>query len=133
MGGLLTSQLTWLSSDLGEDGAAEECRGQGPSMRRMRARVRWIEASKGGRMAPPSGHRYVTIGRFPEDGPEWPDGAWSVVVEFDTPPLPSSSESIATVSFLMPSAPHGRLQPGRVFTLHEGRVQVAEVELVSLA
>ena len=110
----------------------EEYSGQDPPMRRVRARVRWIEATKGRRTAPPSGHRYVTIGRFCEDGPGWPDGAWSVVVEFDTPPAPRSVESMATVSFLMPSAPHERLQPGRVFTLHEGRAPVAEVEVLGL-
>ena len=53
---------------------------------KARALVAWLAPSEGGRSSLPDGRRYVTIGKFPEDGPEWPDGAWSVVLGFDMPP-----------------------------------------------
>ncbi len=94
---------------------------------RYRARVEWVFAEEGGRQSPPHSTRYITISRFPEDGPGWPDGAWSIVVEFDEPPSTSKSPSYGTVRFLMNTAPHERLYPGAEFTLYEGLSRVARV------
>ena len=93
------------------------------------ATVSWLSADEGGRTELPDGHRYVTVGKFPDDGLGWPDGAWSVVLEFDIPPSRQGSPSLATASFLMDTAPHERLRPGSRFELYEGLRKVATVQL----
>jgi hypothetical protein len=98
---------------------------------RARARVTWLSSSEGGRSPLPGGRRYVTIGKFPEDGPNWPDGGWSVVLEFDTPPSVQGSPSIGVATFLMDTAPHDRLRDGQRFELFEGLRRVAVVEVIA--
>jgi len=93
------------------------------------ARVNWILPSDGGRSAVPDCLRYVTLSRFTEDSPNWPDGAWSVVLEFERSPVEQGHVSMGVASFLMEAAPNDRLQPGRSFELFEGRKRVAVVEL----
>ena len=95
-----------------------------------RARVRWLSKTEGGRTSLPGGERYVTIGRFPEEGPGWPDGAWSVVIDFETPPAEQGNPSVGTASFLMEAAPQERLEQGTHFELYEGLSKVADVELL---
>ena len=97
----------------------------------QRAKVNWVPREEGGRSALPTGTRYVTIGRFPEDGEKWPDGGWSVVLDFSTPPSEQGVTSFGRASFLMEKAPHERLRPGRSFELYEGLRKVATVELLS--
>ena len=94
-------------------------------------RVNWLLPEDGGRSALPTGHRYVTVSRFPEDGPEWPDGAWSVEVVFDRPPSEQGNPSVGTASFLVDAAPQKRLRPGSTFELYEGLKKVATVDLVN--
>ena len=96
----------------------------------VRASVEWLTARDGGRAALPDVQRYVTIGKFPEDGPEWPDGAWSVVLESDPPPSEQGSPSVGVASFLMANAPQDRLRVGQRFGLYEGRKKVASVEVL---
>jgi hypothetical protein len=72
----------------------------------------------------------VTISKFPEEGPGWPDGAWSVVLDFDASPSVQGNPSLGRASFLMDSAPQERLHPGQRFELYEGLKKVATVEVL---
>ena len=94
------------------------------------ARVHWVPPEKGGRMTLPTGKQYATVSRFPEDGEAWLQEAWSVVLEFDEPPVTQGNPSIARARFLVASAPVDRLQPGRAFELYEGKTRVATVEII---
>lgn len=94
-----------------------------------RAKVNWLSADEGGRSELPSTHRYVTISRFPDDDDGWPDGAWSVVLDFDTSPAEQGNPSYGRASFLMDTAPQDRLRAGQQFDLYEGLKKVATVEL----
>lgn len=95
-----------------------------------KARVTWVQSSEGGRASLPENQRYVTIAKFAEDGAGWPDGAWSVVLDFAVPPLVQGSPSVGEASFLMENAPQQRIQRGRRFDLYEGLKKVAVVELI---
>lgn len=95
-----------------------------------RAKVSWLLPSESGRSALPSGNRYATVGRFPEDGPQWPDGAWTVVLEFPAPPSEQGNPSFGSATFLAPDAPRSRLRTGQIFELYEGTRKVADVELI---
>lgn len=96
------------------------------------ASVRWLaQAIRGTSHLPPT-LRYVALSRFPEDGPQWPDGAWSVELRFAIPPSEQTEglETRARVRFLMDDAPAERLRPGARFRIYEGPTPVAEVEVV---
>ena len=99
-------------------------------MSRCTAKVTWISKAAGGRSSLPTGDQYVAVSRFPEDGLNWPDGAWSVVLEFSSPASEQGNPSVGTARFLSEEAPLERLRPGRVFELYEGLHQVATVELI---
>jgi hypothetical protein len=77
-----------------------------------------------------TGNKLIHPGRFPEDGPETPHGAWSVVCAFDSPPSQQGSPSFGRVSFYVADAPHERFRPGTRFSLHEGPMEVAQVEVL---
>ena len=100
-------------------------------MQELNAKVHWLPHSDRGTRRLPASLLYIGIGRFEEDGPAWPDGAWSIVCRFAEPPAEQGSPSVARVRFMVDAAPHERLVPGRRFGLYEGRRQVAEVELVT--
>jgi hypothetical protein len=78
----------------------------------------------------PTGKRYATIARFPEDTGTWLQEAWSIVLEFDDPPAAQGNPSMAKARFLAGQAPVDRLKPGRAFGLYEGKKKVAMVEIV---
>lgn len=99
-------------------------------MKEANVAVVWLSPEQGGRKTRMTENRYITIGRFPEDGPEWPNAAWSVVLEFAPDTDPAASPALAKASFLMPNAPHERLRPGAVFTLHEGLRKVATASVL---
>lgn len=96
----------------------------------MKARVTWTSASQGGRQFLPTGSRYSTVSRFPEDGADWPKDAWSVVIDFSPPPNVQGNPSTGDLRFLSSDAPTERLRPGREFDLYEGEGRVAVVMLV---
>jgi hypothetical protein len=98
---------------------------------KARAQVTWLPSKEGGRTLLPNGRQYVTISKFPEDGPNWPDGAWSVVINFDSPPFLQGNPSIGEASFLMPTAPHDRLREGHHFELFEGLKKIAVVHMIA--
>lgn len=59
------------------------------------------------------------------------DDGWSLVCDFDQAPQFQGNPSLATVSFLMPGAPHDRLQPGTKLHLFERATQqLALVEII---
>ena len=77
----------------------------------------------------PTGLQYATIARFTEDA-SWPNDAWSVVCAFESPPVLQRNPAEAWVRFLSDAAPHERLRPGAIFSLYEGRADVATVEVL---
>lgn len=102
-------------------------------MKAHNARVRWMDTRKRGRKQLPPTLRYLALSRFPEEGPTWPDGAWTIEVIFAEPPPEQSvmgDESVGMVRFLFPGAPHERLRSGACFSLYEGPTKVAEVDVL---
>lgn len=101
-------------------------------MREHRGLVRWTDPSVRGKRSLPPVRRYIGISRWPEDGPLWPDGAWSVELLFDQPPpeQAGASESDGRVRFLVVEAPHERLRPGSRFEMYEGPTKVADVDVL---
>jgi hypothetical protein len=95
-----------------------------------RARITWLAGSSRGKAALPATLRYIGIGRFVEDGPEWPDGSWSVVCHFELPPAEQANPSIGRVQFLASAAPRERIKAGARFRLYEGPTEVATVEVL---
>jgi hypothetical protein len=95
-----------------------------------RAKIRWLKASEGGRVAPPPGPKYSTVARFPEDATNWPEVAWSLVLEWSTPPE-ADGTVVVNVTFLSPKAPQTLLHPGATFELYEGRRRVATGEVLA--
>ena len=98
-------------------------------MKPVPVRVTWAQR-KGGSTQPPPVTRYADIARFPDDGPAWPDGAWTVVLDFPTPPADQDGPIVGTARFLMDDAPHSGLRPGAVFDLYRGLTYVATVEVL---
>jgi hypothetical protein len=94
------------------------------------AKVQWVAPEEDGRTFLPTGKRYATIARFPEDTGTWLQEAWSIVLEFDQPPAAQGNPSMAKAWFLAGQAPVDRLKPGRAFELYEGKKKVATVEIV---
>lgn len=94
------------------------------------AKVHWVSPEEGGRTALPTGKKYATISRFPEDAGTWLQEGWSIVLEFDDPPSAQGNPSIARARFLAEQAPVDRLKAGRAFELYEGKKKVAIVEIV---
>jgi hypothetical protein len=91
--------------------------------------VSW-RPSPQGRRALPSGEVYSTVARFEEDGGNWQQGAWSVVLEFSPAPSIQGNPSTGRVRFLSENAPAERLRSGRSFLLYEGEREVATVEVL---
>jgi len=99
-----------------------------------RVTVNWIPSQEGGRKSLPSGKQYITICRFQEDTDDtWYQEAWSMVLEFDTPPTQQGYSCIGKAHFLANHAPTNRLRPGSRFELYEGKRKVAKVEVLTVA
>ncbi len=95
----------------------------------MKAKVCWVKEEAGGRKSPPPGPRYITVARFEDDKDNWPNEAWSLVLEFGG--VPSESLCVlADVSFLVPDAPAELLHQGSIFELFEGHQLVARGEVL---
>jgi hypothetical protein len=96
------------------------------------ALIRWVPAAQR-RIRPmlPVSLRWVGLGRFDEDGPEWPDGSWSVELRFDTPPAEVCEQTLsARVRFLANDAPHERLRSGVQFEIYDGVDKLADVDVL---
>lgn len=99
-----------------------------------RVTVNWIPSQEGGRKSLPSGKQYITTCRFQQDTDDtWYQEAWSMVLEFDTPPTQQGYSCIGKAHFLANNAPNNRLQPGSRFELYEGKRKVAKVEVLTVA
>jgi hypothetical protein len=94
-----------------------------------KARVLWFKEAEGGRVAPPAGPKYSTVARFYENAGNWPDVAWSLVLEWASP-ADTNDAMIVDVSFLSPDAPETLLHPGAIFELYEGKRCVARGEVL---
>ena len=77
----------------------------------------------------PSGPRYSTVARFELANNDWPNEAWSVVVEFDSLKDAFDSSS-GSMRFLMENGPEELLKSGTEFSLFEGRRLVARGRIV---
>ena len=97
--------------------------------RSVKARVCWLKEEAGGRTNPPPGPQYSTVARFEEEKDKWPKEAWSLVLEFDSPPDDALC-MITDVRFLSPDGPMELLHVGSVFDLFEGRRLVARGEVL---
>lgn len=96
-------------------------------MKTVPARVMWLTQNLRGQL--PNGNQYSTVSRFEEDR-SWPSVAWSIVLEFDVPPVAQGNPSIGRARFLSPEAPRDRLRAGARFDLYEGHRKVAEVVIL---
>ena len=96
------------------------------------ALVHWVPPKQIGRDHPPPVLRLVALSRFPEDGPNWSDGAWSVEIIFDRPPVEQTESLVceAKVRFLFDTAPQERLHPGARFSVYQGPTRVADVDVL---
>ena len=94
------------------------------------AKAHWVPPEQGGRTSLPTGKTYATVSRLQEDTGAWLQEAWSIVLEFDEPPMAQGNPSMARARFLAEKAPIDRLQPGRTLELYEGKKKVAMVEIV---
>ncbi len=95
----------------------------------MNARVCWVRKEDGGREAPPPAPRYSTVARFQEEKDKWTREAFSLVLEFNTPPDESLCMMV-DVTLLNPDATTRLLHKGSVFELYEGRQVVARGEVL---
>lgn len=92
-----------------------------------RARICWVEGSKSN--FPSVGPQYSTVAKFADQGEEWIQDAWSLVLYFDAPPDESLC-AIAEVRLLNPEGPSEYLHKGNAFELYEGRRLVARGEVL---
>ena len=99
------------------------------SSRSVKAKVCWVKEEAGGRKSPPRGPQYLTVARFEEAKDTWLKEAWSLVLEFDSPPDDALC-MIADVKFLSPDGPMKLLHVGSTFDLFEGRRLVARGEVL---
>lgn len=65
------------------------------------------------------------------DAPSWGEDMWSLVCVFEPPAASQGNPSLADVSFLMPAAPHGRLEPGAKLLMHDATFGWADIEILS--
>jgi len=98
-------------------------------MKTAHARIRWLAPDEGGRAMPPAGPVYSTVARFEQLAAQWPQEAWSVVINLKEPP---DEEGLMTVEIrmLVEGAPESLLAPGSVFELFEGHQCVASGEVL---
>jgi len=96
------------------------------------ALVRWVPAEAGGLETLPPVLRIIALSLFPEEGTNWRDGVWSIVLFFDQPPAEQTNRSSteARVDFAFPEAPHERLHAGARFGVYYGPTKVADVDVL---
>ena len=93
------------------------------------AQIQWLSSREGGRQQLPPGPRYTTVARFEEQGDKWTEDAWSLVVEYVTPPDEHLSH-IAKVHFLASGGPSAWMHAGAKFELMEGPKIVARGQII---
>jgi hypothetical protein len=75
----------------------------------------------------PAGLIYITVAKFPDVN--WTKEAWSIVLNFDVPPIQQGNPCKATMSFLVKEAPYEKLTKDSKFELYEGKNLVATVRI----
>lgn len=63
--------------------------------------------------------------------PPWGEDMWSLVCIFEPPAASQGNPSLAEVSFLMPSAPHNRLEPGARLLMFDASFGWADIEILT--
>lgn len=94
----------------------------------MKAQLKWVLSTEGGRARLPSGERYVTIAQLvnPTVGTRGEEiGDWSMLILSSPSPREQGTSTSCDVSFLSPGAPHHELASGVKFRLLEGAKIVA--------
>ena len=99
-------------------------------MKKSVIKINWVSKQEGGRASLPSGKRYITVSRFQEDLENWRQEAWSMVLEFDIPPIKQGNSGFARAYFLVDEAPIERLKQGCRFELYEGKKKVAIAQVL---
>lgn len=97
-------------------------------IQKVKARLKWQIPTAMGVLSP-RGRQFTVPARFDQQGDDWTNNAWSLVVE---PIAESDTQGVqqVLVRFLMPDAPFEWLVRGHRFTLHEGRMVIAEGEIL---
>ena len=93
-----------------------------------RATIRWLSKEEGGRAAAPLTLHHVVVSRFQDTAQQWPQKAWSLVIDFDTTPQ-SDKPIAATIRFLSENGPSELLYNGSQFELLDGFTIVARGEV----
>jgi hypothetical protein len=98
--------------------------------KKVNATLQWLKREDGGRVLPPTGPCFLTVGRFPEyeSLEKWEREAWSLRIEFITQPDETLTHNVK-VSYLMDEAPD-YLHPNSLFELYEGRKLVARGKVI---
>jgi hypothetical protein len=93
--------------------------------REMRAIIRWVPTSRGGRQRPPNPAAGYTAPAHFESDPLSTQGNWSVRI-IASKELRGDEVIDATIRFVVPEAPQNLLSEGERFELLEGRRVVAK-------
>lgn len=97
--------------------------------RQVNARIHWLSSQNGGRKEPPRGTTYSTVARFEARLDEWPNVAWSLVIEIDAF-VRLDHTYTHKIWTLSPDAPADLLRGGDKFDLMEGNKVVAHGEII---
>lgn len=89
----------------------------------IEAVLTWHSPAEGGRATPPTGPRFSTVARFEAERVPFEVEAWSLVIDFLTPPDSARTHRVH-VRFLA-DGPAEYLAPGRTFELLDGRRRIA--------
>lgn len=89
------------------------------------ARIEWVRPEESGRKQLPLGPTYSTVAKFDQQGDQWRDNAWSLVLHFIAP-ADTHFRQLARVRFLSETGPTHWLQVGSKFQLMEGTTVVAK-------
>lgn len=97
-------------------------------IQKAKARLQWLKpmVTNG---SDPRGRQFTVPARFEEQGDDWTDNAWSLVVEPTAEPDAQGMQQ-ALVHFLVPNAPSEWLMCGHKFTLQDGRTAIASGEIL---
>jgi hypothetical protein len=91
--------------------------------RTVKILLRWSMNLPTGRFQ--RGHSFSRPARFKDQGDDWTQNAWSLVINTEGVP-DAEGEQLANVKFLVADAPHDWLSIGKRFTLYEGSLALAE-------
>lgn len=95
----------------------------------MKVILSWVSPESGGGRVPPRTLKYTGVAKFLGMRSSSKTTAWSVVLEFETMPQ-VGGEQYGTMEFLFDSAPKELSQAGANFILIEGRIRVAEGQVI---